>query len=280
MRYGLSIFPTEYTMQPEEFARAAEERGFDSIWFPEHTHIPADRKTPWPGGAELPREYYNTYDPFIALTAAAAATTSLKLATGICLIIQRDPITTAKTISTLDRISNGRFVFGIGGGWNVEEVENHGAAFKSRFRLLRERILAMKAIWTEEHAQFHGQYVDFEPLVSNPKPSQKPNPPIIMGGDGPTTFDRVIQFCDGWMPIARGSLPPDLDEKVRDLRRRAEAAGRDPKAIEITLFSCPPDSDAVKALERSGFDRVIFGVPPRSPAEVWPVMDSHAKLIR
>jgi probable F420-dependent oxidoreductase len=280
MHYGLTIFPTDYTAQPDEFARRAEERGFESVWFPEHTHIPVERRSPWPGGPELPREYYNSYDPFIALTVAAMATRELKLATGICLIVQRDPITTAKTIATLDRVSNGRFIFGIGGAWNAEEVENHATPFKKRFPVLRERVLAMKAMWTQEQAEFHGQYVDFDPIFSNPKPVQKPHPPIIMGGDGATTLDRVIQFCDGWMPISRGALPAGLEEKVRDLRKRAEAAGRDPDAISVSLFTCPPDREMIDECERIGLQRVIFGIPARSPDEVWSAMDERAKLIR
>ncbi len=280
MHFGLTIFPTDYTAQPDEFARRAEERGFESIWFPEHTHIPVERRSPWPGGPNLPREYYNSYDPFIALTAAAMVTRDLKLATGICLIVQRDPITTAKTIATLDRVSNGRFIFGIGGAWNAEEVENHGISFKKRFPVLRERVLAMKAMWTQDQADFHGQYVDFDPLYSNPKPVQKPHPPIIMGGDGPTTFDRVVQFCDGWMPIARGGLPAGLEEKMKDLRARASAAGRDPDAISVSVFSCPPTAEAIDECERLGVNRVIFGIPAASPDEVWAALDERAKLVR
>ena len=221
MKYGLTIFPTDYTMAPDEFARRAEEMGFESVWFPEHTHIPVERKTPWSGGPELPRDYYHSYDPFVALMAAGAATREIKLATGICLIIQHDPITTAKTISTLDRLTNGRFIFGIGGGWNREEIEHHGTPFAKRFAVLRERVLAMKAMWTEDQAEFHGQHVNFEPIAVNPKPVQKPHPPIIMGGDGPTTFDRVVQFCDGWLPIGRGNMPAGLEDKMAELRRRA-----------------------------------------------------------
>lgn len=280
MKFGLTIFPTDYTAQPDEFARRAEERGFESIWFPEHTHIPADRRSPWPGGPELPREYYNTYDPFLALTAAAMATTTLRLATGICLIVQRDPITTAKEIATLDRLSGGRFIFGIGGAWNAEEVENHGVPFKQRFAVLRERVLAMKTMWTQEQPEFHGKHVNFDPIFSNPKPLQQPHPPIIMGGDGPTTFDRVIEFCDGWMPIARGGLPEGLADKVLTLRKRAEAAGRDPDAISVSLFSCPPTSEAVAEAERMGLERVIFGIPARTPDEVWAAMDERAKLVK
>jgi probable F420-dependent oxidoreductase len=281
MKFGLTIFPTEYTAQPGDFAKRAEERGFESVWFPEHTHIPVDRKSPWAGGPELPREYYNSYDPFVALAAAATTTRDLKLATGICLIIQRDPITTAKEVATLDRISNGRVIFGIGGGWNLEEVENHGTPRKLRFPILRERVQAMKTIWTEEKPEFHGKYVDFEPMFSNPKPVQKPHPPVVMGGDGPTTFDRVLAFCDGWMPISRhGVLPAGLEDKVRDLRKRVEAAGRDPASISVSLFTCPPKPEVVDEVERMGVDRVVFGIPAAAPAEVWKTLDERAKLIR
>ena len=281
MQFGLTIFPTDYTAQPGDFARRAEERGFESVWFPEHTHIPVDRKSAWAGGPELPREYYHSYDPFIALTAAAMTTRELRLATGICLIIQRDPITTAKEVATLDRVSNGRVIFGIGGGWNLEEVENHGTPRKQRFPILRERVLAMKTMWTQEKPEFHGKYVDFEPMFSNPKPVQKPHPPIIMGGDGPTTLDRVIGFCDGWMPISRqGVLPVNLEEKIRDVRTRAEAAGRDPAAISVSLFTCPPVPEVIDEVERMGVDRVIFGIPAAAPEAVWATMDERAKLVR
>ncbi len=186
MDYGAVMFPTEYSIAPDELARALEERGFESVWFPEHTHIPASRKSPWPGGGELPRDYWSAYDPFIALMAAAAATKRLKLGTGICLVIERDPIVTAKEVATLDRLSGGRVLFGIGGGWNAEEMAHHGTAWKSRWRVLRERVLAMKKIWTEREASYQGEFVRFEKIWADPKPLQKPHPPIIIGGDGET----------------------------------------------------------------------------------------------
>jgi probable F420-dependent oxidoreductase len=279
--YAITIFPTEYTAPPDEIARRVEERGFESIWFPEHTHIPAARKTPWPGGPELPEEYYHTFDPFVACTAAAVATSRLKVATGICLVVQHHPITLAKLVSSVDRASNGRFIFGIGGGWNKEEVEHHGTAFKTRFRLLRERVLAMKALWTQEHAQFHGNFVDFDESIMNPKPVQQPHPPIVMGGDGETTFDRVIEFCDGWMPLTRSvTLPPQLGEKITALKRRAESAGRDPDKLSISLFGCPPLREAIDELERMGVGRVIFAVRPEEPARLWQTLDERAKLVR
>jgi probable F420-dependent oxidoreductase len=280
VNYGITMFPTEYTAPPDEIGRQVEARGFESLWFPEHTHIPAARQAAWAGGPELPREYYYSYDPFVALTAAAVATRDLRLGTGICLVIQRHPITTAKAVATLDRISNGRFLFGIGGGWNWEEVQHHGTNFKTRWRLLRERVLAMKALWTQEKAQYHGDFVDFDESIMNPKPVQKPHPPIYMGGDGATTFDRVIEFCDGWFPIARGGVPAGLVDKVTELRRRAEAAGRDSDALSISLFQCPPAREAVDEAERAGVDRVIFGVRPEEPASVWKALDERANLIR
>ncbi len=288
MHYGLSIFATDYTIQPDDLGRMAEERGFESIWLPEHTHIPASRRSPWPGGPNLPREYWHTYDPFIALQAAAGTTKELKLATGVCLIVERDPITTAKTIATLDKLSNGRFIFGIGGGWNAEEMENHGTNPKTRFRLLRERIQAMKVIWSdEEEPSFHGAMVDFDPIWAFPKPVQRPNPPIVMGGDGPTTFDRVIEFCDGWMPIARTTPDRHIDEAIEDfatkipqLKRRAEAAGRDPASISISLFGCPPDAEVVEALGKAGFDRVIFGLRSDPKHEVVERLDALAQLVK
>src|SRR5882757_11580314 len=182
MKLGVAIFPTDYTIRPDDFARACEERGFESIWFPEHTHIPTSRKTPYPAGGELPKEYLHTHDPFVALMAAAGATKKIKLATGICLVVERDPIITAKEVASLDVLSNGRVLFGIGGGWNAEEMENHGTVFKTRWKLLRERVLAMKEIWTKDEAEFHGEFVSFDPIWSFPKPVQKPHPPILMGG--------------------------------------------------------------------------------------------------
>jgi len=281
MLYGLTIFATDYTLQPADVARAAEERGFESLWLPEHTHIPAGGRTPWPGGPVMPKEYSHTYDPFVALTAAATATRTLKVGTSICLIIQRDPIITAKEVASLDNVSGGRFLFGIGAGWNVEEVEDHGTKFSRRFAVLRERVLAMRALWTQEEAEFHGRYVNFDKAWLYPKPLQKPHPPILMGGDSATTFDRVIEFCDGWIPISRGGQPPPaIREKVLELRRRAEAAGRDPDAISVSVYTCPPSHEVVDELARAGVERVIFLLPSAEPAEVLKAMDERARLIR
>jgi len=278
MHLGVTMFPTEYAIQPAELARALEERGFESLWVPEHTHIPASRRSPWPGGPNLPKEYWHTYDPFVALTAAAAVTTRLRLATGICLVVERDPITTAKEVATLDRLSNGRFIFGIGGGWNAEEMEHHGTPFKRRWRVLRERVLAMKKIWTEEEAEYHGEFVNFDKIWAHPKPAQKPHPPILMGGDGPTTFARVVEFCDGWMPI--GFRAPGIVDKIPALRAAAAKAGRDPKSVSITIFGPKPDQATIDQLARAAVDRVVLLVASESRDRVLPLLDTYAALRR
>ena len=280
MDFGAMMFSTDYSIRPDDLARLLEDRGFESMWVPEHSHIPAERSSPWPGGGDLPQDYWHTYDPFVALTAAAAVTTDLKLGTGICLVIERDPIMLAKEVASVDRLSGGRFIFGIGGGWNREEMANHGTRFRSRWRLLRERILAMKEIWTQEEAEFHGEFVDFDKMWAYPKPVQRPHPPILMGGDGPTTFDRVVEFCDGWMPISgRSSEGTSLQEKIVLLRRQAEEAGRDPASINITTFGARPEPDAIARLKAAGVDRAIFGLPSTERDTVVPIIDECAKLI-
>ena len=280
MDFGAMMFATDYAIRPDDLAGLLEDRGFESFWVPEHSHIPAERKSPWPGGAELPQEYWHTYDPFVALTAAAGATTNLKLGTGICLVIERDPIMLAKEVASVDRLSNGRFIFGIGGGWNAEEMGNHGTRFRSRWRLLREQILAMKEIWTQEEAEYHGEFVNFDKMWAYPKPEQRPYPPILMGGDGATTFDRVVEFCDGWMPIGgRPSEGPSLAEKIAMLRRQAEEGGRDPASINVTTFGTRPDPDVISRMEAAGVNRIIFGLPSAERDTVVPIIDECAKLI-
>ena|SRR6185369_13976436 len=278
MDFGVTMFPTDYAIAPDELARALEQRGFESLWFPEHTHIPASRRSPWPGGPELPREYWSSYDPFVALSWAAAATTRLKLATGICLVVERDPITTAKEVATLDRLSKGRVLFGIGGGWNAEEMENHGTAFKSRWRVMRERVLAMKAIWTQEEAEFHGEFVNFDKIWALPKPVQQPHPPILMGGNGATTFDRLAEFGDGWMPIQRPGQ--NAVARIPELHARLQKAGRDPRSVPITIFFAPPARPELDALEAKGVTRAVFGVPSAPRDTVLPLLDKYAALIK
>ena len=281
MKFGVYMFPTDYAIRPDDLARAVEVRGFESLWFPEHTHIPASRKSPWPGGADLPPEYWHTYDPFIALTAAAAVTTRLRLGTGICLVMERDPITTAKEVASLDQLSHGRFIFGIGGGWNAEEMADHGTNFRRRWRVLRENVLAMKEIWTKEEAEFHGDFVNFDKMWSYPKPAQKPHPPIYMGGDGPTTFDRVVEFGDGWMPIgSRATLGAGLGDKIATLKERWAKSGKDPATLPITIFGARPQVDLIRRLEQNGATRVLFTLPPEKDATVLPILDQLAELVR
>jgi len=276
MQFGIAMFATDYAIRPDELAREVESRGFQSLWFPEHTHIPVSRRTPYPAGGDLPKEYWHTYDPFLALAVAAAATKTIKIATGICLIIERDTITTAKEVASVDVLSGGRFIFGIGGGWNAEEMENHGTNYKTRWRLLREQILAMKEIWTKDEAEFHGQLVNFDKIWSYPKPLQKPYPPIIMGGSGATTFDRVIEFCDGWMPV--GLPVSSLAGKIAELRQKSEAAGRDPKTISITIFNAKPEKGALDHMRELGVEHAVFMIPAADRGTVLPILDQYAAL--
>jgi probable F420-dependent oxidoreductase len=276
MLVGAFYFPTDYGISPPELAKALEERGFESLFFCEHTHIPVSRRSPFPGGGELPRRYKHTHDPFVALSFCAAATSTLKLGTGIALMPQRDPIVTAKAVASLDQLSGGRFLFALGGGWNVEEMENHGARYETRFKLLRERILAMKALWTEEEAQFHGEFVNFDPVWLYPKPKQKPHPPIYLGGETDHTIRRVVEFCDGWFPRARGGWEPKT--AAARLRRAATEAGRDPRSLAITVFNAPADRAALAPYLEAGIDRVLFEVPDRGRDEILDVLDRHALL--
>jgi probable F420-dependent oxidoreductase len=277
MKYGVVIFPTDYAIRADELAKATEQRGFESIFFPEHTHIPTSRRTPYPLGGELPREYSHTIDPIVAMTMAASATHSLKVATGVCLVIERDPIVLAKEVASVDRASNGRVIFGIGGGWNAEEMENHGTTVRSRWKLLRERVEAMKALWTQDEASYHGEFVNFDPVWCWPKPVQRPHPPILLGSHGPRGMQRVIRYCDGWMPNAGpGSNFPGQIAKLRQL---AEEAGRDPKTIAITAFAAPPDRKTLDQYEAAGAERAVLFLPPAGADTVMPLLDQYAKLI-
>jgi probable F420-dependent oxidoreductase len=276
MLFGVYYFPTDYGMEIAELAQAVEGRGLESLFVCEHTHIPASRRTPFPGGGELPRRYSHTHDPFVALSFAAAATRRLRLGTGIALIPQRDPIITAKSVASLDQLAGGRFIFGIGGGWNVEEMENHGARYDTRFKLLRERVLAMQALWTQEAAEFHGAFVDFDPVWLNPKPKQKPHPPILLGGESDHTLRRVVEFCDGWFPRPRkGFEPVDAAARLRDMAR---TAGRDPATLSITVFNAPDDAAALAPYHAAGIARVLFGVPDAGRDEILRVLDKYASL--
>jgi probable F420-dependent oxidoreductase len=256
---GVALFATDETARPDEVARMAEERGFESFWVPEHTHIPASRETPYPAGGDLPREYARTLDPFVALTAAAAATTSIRVGTGICLVIQRDPIVTAKEVASLDLLSGGRFLFGVGAGWNREEMRDHGTDPRTRMRLLQERVEAMKALWRDDEASYEGELVRFERAWSWPKPLQDPHPPILVGGNGPTVHDRVLAYGDHWMPNAIPGADQYVVEQIEDLRRRAADAGRE---VGITVNAAPTRPERLEHYVAAEVDRLVFYLPP------------------
>ena len=279
MEFGASIFFTDYSISPVELALALEERGFESLWVAEHSHIPVPRRTPAPGGGELPKRYYEVMDPFVTLSVAAAVTKRLKLGTGVCLTIQRDTIQTAKLVASLDQVSNGRFLFGIGGGWNAEEIENHGTQFATRFKKMREQVEAMKQIWTKSTAEYHGEIVNFSPMSSWPKPVQKPHPPVILGGAFPWAARRAIRYGDGWIPIAGTGRADPFDYLLR-FRQMAEEAGRDPRSLPVTLGGAPEDADLLKRYRDLGVVRANFPVPPVKADEVLPKLDRLADLMR
>ena len=272
-QFGVTMFPTDYSIQPVELARAVEERGLDSLFFPEHTHIPVSRQTPFPGGGDLPRMYWHTHDPFVALAAAAAVTQRIKLGTGICLVIERDAITLAKECASLDMISNGRLILGIGAGWNREEMENHGANFPHRWAIVREKVLAMQAIWTEEEAEYHGQWVDFDPIWSYPKPVQPGGPPIWIGANSKWVFDRVAEYADGWMPIG-GLGSGNLERMEAALNDK----GRQLRDLDMALFGAPTDTDALRGRMAQGFDHLIFNLPSVGTDEALTRLDRLAAL--
>jgi probable F420-dependent oxidoreductase len=275
--FGVAIFPADFAVDPASLAQMAEERGFESLFMPEHTHIPASRRTPYPAGGELPAEYSHTLDPFVALTAAATATERIKVATGICLVVERDPITTAKEVASLDHVSGGRFLFGVGAGWNEEEMENHGTDPRRRFGLMAERVEAMKEIWTQDEASYHGRYVDFEPIWSWPKPVQKPHPPVLVGGNGPKVLDRVLAFGDEWLPNRVGDSGQFLG-RVAELQERAREAGRGP--IPVTLLGTPRPPETLERFARGGIDRFVWWLPAGPPDEVERVLDEYAEAAR
>jgi probable F420-dependent oxidoreductase len=264
--FGISIFVTDETTRPGELGRLVEERGFDALFVPEHPHMPRDTVR------EVGRHYYRSLDPFVSLTAAAATTTRLRLGFGILLLAQRDPITTAKAIASLDVVSDGRVEVGVGAGWNVPEIENHGTPFERRFGVLRERVEAMKAIWTQDEASYHGRHVRFDAITSWPKPVQKPHPPIWVGGMGEKALDRVLRYGDGWFPLRREGLA----ERIAELRRRGEEAGRG--RIPVTFFGAPVDPAVVEELQEAGVDRVLFMLPSASPPEIEQAADDAAAV--
>ena len=270
MIFGLTIFPTDYAIAPAELGRAAEDAGFESLFFAEHTHIPASRDTARPGGGELPELYWHTHDPFVALATVAQATERLRLGTGVCLVVERDPIVTAKEVATLDRLSGGRVDFGVGAGWNREEMSNHGTDPRRRFSIMRERVQAMKAIWTQEEASFEGEHVRFERIWSWPKPVQQPHPPVILGGLGEKVLDRVLTYGDQWMP--NRAAPADLAPRIAELRERA---GRH---VPVTYYGATPEDAFVQALLDAGVDRALLQLPPAGADEVLPLVERYAEL--
>ena len=273
--YGVSIFPTDYSMQPIAIATAVEARDFDSIFFPEHTHIPVARKSPWPGGEVLPKHYSHTHDPFVALAACAAVTRRVKLGFGVCLVTERDPIMTAKQVASLDRISNGRVIFGAGAGWNREEMENHGTDFTARWRILRERILAMQTIWREDEPSFHGEHVKFDPIWSYPKPAQPGGPPIWLGSNSQWVADRVAEYGDGFMPIYGRKGATGIPE----IRAACAKRGRNFAAITLALFGPPPKEDLIRESIAEGYTHFVFVIPPESDSVVLSKLDKLAELV-
>jgi probable F420-dependent oxidoreductase len=277
MQFGASMFFTDYSMPPGALARALEERGFESVWAPEHSHIPVSRRSPWPGGAELPKRYYDTMDPFVSLTAAAAATTTLRLGTGVCLVNQRDPIQTAKLVASIDQVSHGRFLFGIGIGWNAEEMENHGTVFATRAKLVRERIEAMKEIWTKSKPEYHGEFVNFDPIMAWPKPVQKPHPPVIVGGAFPQGARRALRYGNGWIPIA-GRAP--IEDSLRAFHQMAAEAGRDLAEVPVSTFGANPDLDEIRRYRDLGVSRMVVTLDSEKEDAIMPVLDRWADIIR
>jgi len=271
------MFVTEYTISVVDLGRAAEEHGFESLFVPEHTHIPVKRVTPWAGGGELPREYSHTLDPFVALGAVAAVTTRLKLGTGICLVIQHDPIALAKEVASLDQVSNGRFLFGVGAGWLREEIANHGTDPRTRWRLFGERMQAMDAIWSSDVAEFHGKFVNFDPIWSWPKPVQQPRPPVLLGGDVQSAMHRVVEYADEWMPHPdRGELP--LSQRIAEFWQLSEAAGRG--RLPVSVYGAAPDPARVAEYQAAGVARCVFRLPAAGADDVLPALERAAAVAR
>ena len=270
MDTGVAIFPTYYSVDPGALARLAEERGHESLFFPEHTHIPASRETPHPSGSELPAKYVNTYDLFVALTAAAVTTTRLRIGSGICLVIERDPITTAKEVASVDCLSGGRLEFGVGAGWNREEMANHGTDPRQRMAVLHERVEAMKAIWTQDEASYHGAHVNFDRIWSWPKPAQRPHPPVLVGGNGPTVEDRVLAFGDAWFP---NYAPEGIIERAAALRERAE------RPVDLMVMGIPADPRALEQHAEAGFRRAVHWLPSAGRGPVERAMDTFESAV-
>jgi probable F420-dependent oxidoreductase len=277
MRFGVVSYNTDYGIRPDDCARAAEQRGFESVWFPEHTHIPASRATPFPLGGDIPKQYLHFMDPFVSMAAAATATSRIKIGSGICLLVEHDPIVAAKAIATLDVLSGGRVLFGVGGGWNREEMANHGTCFETRWRLLRERVAAVKAIWTQDEASYHGEFVNFDRIWCYPKPLQRPHPPVLLGGVSSAGLKRVVDYCDGWLLVD----PRDgtLQRAGEELRKRLADAGRDPASIPVTVFAFETTPKVLDEYAAAGVARVVQFLPPDASDAALKVMDGCAPFI-
>jgi probable F420-dependent oxidoreductase len=280
MKVGAAMFFTDYSMGAADLAQALEARGFESVWAPEHSHIPTSRRSPYQAGGELPKQYYDVMDPFVSLAAAAAVTKTIKLGTGVCLVIQRDTIQTAKSVASLDQVSGGRFLFGIGGGWNAEEMEDHGTEFKSRFKKMREQIEAMKEIWTKDAAEYHGDLVGFGPMAAWPKPVQKPHPPVIVGGAFPHSARRALRYGDGWIPNASRQQYADVTDYLPQFKEMAAQMGRDPAQVPVTIWGATEDYDRLRRYGDQGIVRVIVSLPPEKADKTLPALDRWAELIR
>src|SRR5437763_12607562 len=280
MKLGVAMFFTDYSMTPQELGVAAEERGFDSVWSPEHSHIPLSRESAFPSGGDLPKKYYDAMDPFVALMAAAAVTRNIKVGTGVCLVVQRDPIQTAKSVASIDQLSNGRFLFGVGNGWNKDEMRNHGTVFETRHKLARERIEAMKAIWSKSKPEYHGEMVNFDPMMTWPKPVQKPHPPILVGGAFPYGARRALRYGDGWMPHRARTQYADVQALLPKFREMAKEADRDPASVSITIWGAKEDIDLLKRDRDDGVARTVVSLESAKADVILPLLDRWATLIR
>jgi probable F420-dependent oxidoreductase len=278
LKFGISLFFTDYSMTPTDLAKELEQRGFESVWSGEHSHIPAAMKTPFPGDGGVKRHYFDVMDPFVTLTAAATATKTLKIGTGVCLIAQRDPIQTAKLVASIDQVSGGRFLFGVGDGWNQEEIENHGTVFASRHKRARETVEAMKRIWTQTNAEYHGEFINFDPMMTWPKPVQKPHPPVLVGGAFPYSARRAIRYGDGWVPGSTGGHR-DIVALIPRFRQMAAEAGRDPDSLPITAWYPARDLDLMRRYHELGVDRAVFTVPSATAETVLPALDEIGALM-
>ena len=287
--FGIVTIPTHYTIQPVDFARWMEDNGFESLFFGEHSHIPTSRESQFPGGGELPVYYKEFFDPFVGLSAAAAVTTTLKVGTSVCLVPEHNPITLAKQVACIDRVANGRFLFGIGAGWNAEEMVDHGVEFKDRWKVTRESILAMREIWTKEVAEFHGQFVNFNPLWCWPKPLQDGGPPVLMGASSKWSPKRIVEYCDGWIPVDGIDGMSEISDGLAAIRTEADRMGRSMDEFDLSVITWVLTAyeqaapDAIKRIHELldlGFKRIVFLIEPGQPDEQWHILEQGAKLVR